>query len=67
MIRTETQPTQDAEAENKPAKTILQVKGANLLEDSLSARVILFSLLVILLVTSLMTLPLISHYSTTWL
>lgn len=47
--------------------TELSAKRALLLDNSLSARVIVYSLLVTVLVTSLMALPLIAHYSETWL
>lgn len=47
--------------------TELPAKRSLLLENSLSARVIVYSLLVTVLVTSLMALPLIAHYSDTWL
>lgn len=44
-----------------------EVRDSQLLHNSLSARVILFSLLVTVLVTSMMALPLIANYSITWL
>jgi len=43
------------------------VKRAHLLDNSLSARVIVYSLLVTVLVTSLMSIPLVAHYSENWL